>query len=56
MADACKEKEAVWQELQGVAEEKEQLRQKTEELSFKILQFERQLDQGSWFFMVCSLH
>ncbi|KAH1003226.1 hypothetical protein HUJ05_011159 [Dendroctonus ponderosae] len=45
VADACKEKETVWQELQGVAEEKEQLRQKAEELAYKILQFERQLDQ-----------
>ncbi|ERL90594.1 hypothetical protein D910_07941 [Dendroctonus ponderosae] len=46
VADACKEKETVWQELQGVAEEKEQLRQKAEELAYKILQFERQLDQA----------
>ncbi|XP_066157361.1 huntingtin-interacting protein 1 isoform X2 [Euwallacea fornicatus] len=42
--DACKEKESIWKELQNVSEEKEMLKQKSEELSYKIMDLERQID------------
>ncbi|XP_066249187.1 huntingtin-interacting protein 1 isoform X2 [Euwallacea similis] len=42
--DACKEKESIWKELQNVSEEKEVLKKKSEELSYKIMDLERQID------------
>ncbi|KAJ8909897.1 hypothetical protein NQ315_014495 [Exocentrus adspersus] len=44
VADACRERDAIHIELSNVIEEKETLKKKSEELAYKFLDLERQLD------------
>lgn len=49
VADACKEKDDIAQQLRAVIDEKEELRKRSEELSVKLMEIERQIEKGIFF-------
>lgn len=49
VADACKEKDDIAQQLRAVIDEKEEWRKRSEELSFKLMEIERQIEEGNFF-------
>lgn len=51
VADACRERDTIQLELANVIQEKEELKKRSEELSYKLLDLERQLDNGKIFFI-----
>lgn len=48
MADACRERDSIQIELMNIVQEKEELKKRSEELSYKLLDLERQLDNGTF--------
>lgn len=50
VADACRERDTIQLELTNIVQEKEELKKRSEELSYKLLDLERQLDNGRDFF------
>lgn len=44
VADACRERDSIQIELMNIVQEKEELKKRSEELSYKLLDLERQLD------------
>lgn len=49
VADACREKDDIAQQLRAVIDEKEELRKRSEELSVKLMEIERQIEKGNFF-------
>lgn len=47
VTDVCRERDSVKLDLSNTIREKEEIKKKSEELSYKLMDLERQLDNGS---------